>query len=444
MQQQQHNNQKQQQSSPIIANVQTTRRDDYSLFMMQLKKYCYLFIASRERILLFTIAIMFTFSRLTSQSSRSFALASSSFVPPPNFHHRAAISSFISHRIGQNRGCIHVHRLNQERKWANGKNLISSDRFKHWNLYQQLSIHDDVSSASPEQRFEVAQKTVSFLAQKNKTWKRLSNFLDLIQENPSSNHNTQRATIADIGCDHGLLAIALAVSGHFDQVIGVDVSERALDNALDFHQKFQNALKGRNKLQRYVHRNNKHDNNINDSLNLPLDFRLGDGLDPLQPGEATSICIAGMGIESMISILHKQVQCEETNTLMKHLEYLQCKNLYLQPPTNQPKHLIPLYNTLFDHGWILAGEKIVYLRKRWYITSSFKRCDTDIEIKPDNMYLPGHFLSMDQESQDFIEFKGYVNHHLQWMGGDLKRKGNLSDEEISWQESFRYLEIEQR
>jgi 2-polyprenyl-3-methyl-5-hydroxy-6-metoxy-1,4-benzoquinol methylase len=41
-------------------------------------------------------------------------------------------------------------------------------------------------------------------------------------------HHHGKATVADIGCDHGLLTYGLAASSWFQKVIGVDVSQPAL------------------------------------------------------------------------------------------------------------------------------------------------------------------------------------------------------------------------
>ena len=303
----------------------------------------------------------------------------------------------------------------------------------------------------------IAQQAVSLLAQKRHTWTRLSNIIDLTSTSFSPSLSTTmnlNTSIADIGCDHGLLSIALAISGRYKKVIGVDVSQRALENALDFHKKVLDVLEQQQG-------QNQEEEGTSNTI-LPLEFRLGDGLEPLQPGEADALCIAGMGVETMLSILTNQVpvpspeplQCDSNTSsnnmqLVNNLDHLNCKILYLQPPKNRPKHLILLYNTLQENGWTLLDENICSLKNRWYITSKFEKRRSnepqdsivDNEKSQDvNFLLPGHFLSMNlnyTNDEKGEEFRNYVHHHLKWMDNDLKKKGgHLSKEEMLWRDYF--------
>lgn len=84
------------------------------------------------------------------------------------------------------------------------------------------------------------------------------------------------SVVADIGCDHGKLAVYLALKQDA-QVIAVDVRPLPLARA-----------KG------LVRQNN---------LQTRVDCRLGNGLEALRPGEAADIVIAGMSGQTMIEIL---------------------------------------------------------------------------------------------------------------------------------------------
>mmetsp|Transcript_2472 Transcript_2472/g.3528 ORF Transcript_2472/g.3528 Transcript_2472/m.3528 type:complete len:343 (+) Transcript_2472:394-1422(+) len=325
-----------------------------------------------------------------------------------------------------------------------------------------------------------AKQTILLLAQKNKTWKRLSSIVDLASSasplasppltstltSPSTSVTTttttvtkKHSTIADIGCDHGLLSIALAVSGRYDKVIGIDVSSRALeDGALTFHRKVLDIL-GRDN---YSNDNDNQQNgggdgdgdcgpNNNDKKNilfgssiLPLEFRLGDGLTPLRSGEADAICIAGMGVESMLSILNLTNEegddSDDDCNKNHYLKNLNCQTLYLQPPKNRPKHLMALYKALQENNeWLLIDERIVRVKKRWYVTCAFERViEADRHCIEDNsarFRLPGHFLSTN--SNDKEEFRRYMQHHLDWLSNDLKIKGHLSEEEMLWMNQFK-------
>ena len=79
----------------------------------------------------------------------------------------------------------------------------------------------------------------------------------------------QSFAIADVGCDHAYVSIALVKRKLADKVIAMDVRKGPLDIA-----KRNVELAG---------------------LTKRIDIRLGDGLEKLQPGEVDTIIIAGMG-----------------------------------------------------------------------------------------------------------------------------------------------------
>ena len=82
---------------------------------------------------------------------------------------------------------------------------------------------------------------------------------------------------ADIGCDHGKLTVDLLVSGRCPKVIAADLRPIPLSKAQENCRKAGCADRA--------------------------ELRLGNGLEVLQPGEATDIVIAGMGAETIIEIL---------------------------------------------------------------------------------------------------------------------------------------------
>ena len=94
---------------------------------------------------------------------------------------------------------------------------------------------------------------------------RLSRILSLIP---------QDARVADIGTDHGYLPLHLIIRGT-EKVICCDVAAEPLEKA-------------RRNLRRFGY---------------TADFRLGDGLACVAPGEADYIVIAGMGGETIAKIL---------------------------------------------------------------------------------------------------------------------------------------------
>lgn len=85
--------------------------------------------------------------------------------------------------------------------------------------------------------------------------------------------------VADIGCDHGYVSIYLVEQGIADHVLAMDVRKGPLSRAeANIRQK---------------------------QLQARIECRLSDGLERLQPGEADTILLAGMGGPLMIDILTK-------------------------------------------------------------------------------------------------------------------------------------------
>jgi tRNA (adenine22-N1)-methyltransferase len=85
------------------------------------------------------------------------------------------------------------------------------------------------------------------------------------------------ARVADIGCDHAYLAIELVKSGRSPYAVASDVNAGPLQAA----------------------RQNIHKAGLDDRI----DVRLGDGLEPLAPGQVEAVAIAGMGGALMAQIL---------------------------------------------------------------------------------------------------------------------------------------------
>jgi tRNA (adenine22-N1)-methyltransferase len=86
-------------------------------------------------------------------------------------------------------------------------------------------------------------------------------------------------SIADIGCDHGYVAIELVRTGICQHVIAMDINKGPLERALA----------------------NISENNLTDKIVT----RLSNGTKALQPNEADGIICAGMGGKLVISILEE-------------------------------------------------------------------------------------------------------------------------------------------
>jgi len=151
---------------------------------------------------------------------------------------------------------------------------------------------------------------------------------------------------ADIGTDHGYLAVHLVVSDICPSVIATDYSRGPLEMA--------SQLVGLLSLDRQI------------------DLRLGEGLKVLKPGEATTICIAGMGGFTIRDIL-----IASPDVLAK------TQRLVLQPQRNAAA----LRKYLADNGWKIIAEEIALDSGFYYEImaaepGSMSLTDTEAEFGP--------------------------------------------------------------
>lgn len=217
-------------------------------------------------------------------------------------------------------------------------------------------------------------------------------------------------TVADVGCDHGMLAMGLAVSGCFDSVIGIDVSERALqDGALALHAQLMDR-KGDEPW-------------TSDSV----EFRVGSGLCPISVGEADILCIAGMGINTMLEII-----LEKNLNQITEIERVGCRQLILQPTNSRPRNLIRLYDSLHDNGWKLDDERIEYMSSRFYISSSFVKDNVFCQEHKSSL-LPGSMLvELDEIDPMRGSFELYIQHHTKWLARDSQTPSGLDENDERW------------
>lgn len=123
--------------------------------------------------------------------------------------------------------------------------------------------------------------------------------------------------VADIGTDHGYLAMALVQSGKVEHVIASDKNTGPLEAA------------GRTVREA--------------GLTGQVTLREGDGLAVLKPGEVDTVCIAGMGGILMTEILESRPE------VVKSL-----KRLVLQPMNGAAE----LRRWLYRHYWHIADETL--------------------------------------------------------------------------------------
>lgn len=132
-------------------------------------------------------------------------------------------------------------------------------------------------------------------------------------------------TMADIGCDHGYVAIELVKSGICSRVIAMDINKAPLERAAA--------------------------NIMGQGLQSYIETRLSDGTKALKPHEAEGIICAGMGGRLVISIL------EEGAGLVSEME-----QLILQPQSE----IDEVRRYLRQNGFEIKHEDMVLEDGKYY------------------------------------------------------------------------------
>jgi tRNA A22 N-methylase len=325
-------------------------------------------------------------------------------------------------------------------QWHTKQSISSSaicnqhlNRYDRFRVSLKSKLQPNVEDRAQD-LMAVAKTTMEMLSSNrrafNRTWARMCPLIELIVAasrdcNSVNDDTTKLKSIADVGCDHGLLSLSLASmaawsssqsntnTGFLTKVTGSDLSSNALRSG---------ALLSLEKINDSISRMPKADdeggiNNLqNSTIKLPIDFRLGSGLSTLQPGDACGVILAGMGVHTMIEIL----------TGSNDLTMLDTNHLFLQPTNSRPRHLLMLYDALRDK-WRLMDENIVYLGGRWYINSYFKR-----SVESERSF-PGHFLMNNEGSSSMkATYESYVRHHIQWLKKDHEKRGTIEVDDRKW------------
>lgn len=123
--------------------------------------------------------------------------------------------------------------------------------------------------------------------------------------------------LADIGTDHGYVPVSLLLEGKIRRAVAADIGPLPLDHA-------------RRTAEQY-------------GVTEKLDFRLGDGLSVLEPGEAEVIVIAGMGGDAIAEILAAA-------------PWSRAGPLLLLQPMSKAETLRPF---LPENGYAVLGERLV-------------------------------------------------------------------------------------
>lgn len=135
----------------------------------------------------------------------------------------------------------------------------------------------------------------------------------------------ETGVVADIGTDHGYIPVYLVSSGKAERAIAMDVNQGPLQRALEHIKQFH--------------------------LQERIETRLSDGMKALQPGEAQTIVIAGMGGALMTRIL-------EEGEDVAHM----AERLVLQPQSELPA----FRHFLAERGYHILHEDMVYEDGKFY------------------------------------------------------------------------------
>ncbi|SMP39312.1 tRNA (adenine(22)-N(1))-methyltransferase [Anoxynatronum buryatiense] len=141
----------------------------------------------------------------------------------------------------------------------------------------------------------------------------------------AANRADPTAVVADIGTDHGYIPIYLVKEKGVRHVIATDANEDPLNKARRIVQRFK--------------------------LEAHITLRLGNGLEVLEPGEATTLILAGMGGTLITELL-------EASPMVAH----QAQQLILQPVQAVPV----LRRYLAAHGYRIHEEVLIQEKHRFY------------------------------------------------------------------------------
>ncbi len=150
---------------------------------------------------------------------------------------------------------------------------------------------------------------------------------------------------ADIGCDHGYVSIYLVEQGIADHVLAMDVRKGPLSRAeANIRQK---------------------------QLQTRIECRLSDGLERLQPGEADTILLAGMGGPLMIDILTKGSN-----------KRLGTETLIVQPQSDIPE----VRRYLHRIGYEITAEDMLQEDGKYYTVMKAKPSATATDADTDKLW----------------------------------------------------------
>jgi tRNA (adenine22-N1)-methyltransferase len=176
----------------------------------------------------------------------------------------------------------------------------------------------------------------------------------------------QQAKVADVGCDHAILACSLVLEGISDHVIATDLNEGPLNQA-------------KATIDQY-------------GLYEKIETRISDGIKSISADEVDTVIIAGMGGGLITSILEADLdKLSKINTLI------------LQPNIGEYN----LRKFLNSNGFEIIDEDIVYENKKYYEIIKAKR-NNDVEKLDDRELFFGPVLVQKKTDVMIRKFEEYL------------------------------------
>ena len=145
--------------------------------------------------------------------------------------------------------------------------------------------------------------------------------------------------LADVGTDHAYIPVYMAECGKLKKAIAMDINQGPL-------------MRARDHIQQY-------------GVSDYIETRRSDGLNALEPGEADTIVIAGMGGALMERILTQ-------GETVAHM----ARRLVLQPQSE----LLAFRCFLLEHGYQIVAEDMVYEENKFYTIMAAKPLQVNQQV----------------------------------------------------------------
>ena len=199
-----------------------------------------------------------------------------------------------------------------------------------------------------------------------------------------ANMVSQDSFVVDIGTDHGLLPIFLIRSGIVHEAYAVDKSSQAL-------------LQAKKNISRFL-------------VHQKCHAIQSDGFIDLNYNKTATICLAGIGGNTMVSILQRGL---ETKYKTRHPIH----EIIMQPN----KNALLVRQKMSQWNWFLTSETLIKERNLFYTTMKWsqKPLEDHKELTHKGMFLGSTFLTK-EKSQTYIE---WLRHEKTYLIAIQKRAG---------------------